>query len=470
MKTLLAIIVLCRVCSLDMFPVMTADSQHYVAKAASHAFTREPFSLLAPGHYKTGGYPLFLTAIDGLASLAGADFLTLVVVAQRLLLAAACLLMVATLGAWSAPLALFFSSDAFVAQSNFVLTEGVTIPLAICFSLAALGLHARRNSPAPVRSPACWALCIGFFASYGLVLLCKIHFAPFALVAVPLALDIRRSQRRLLVVRTRLVVPMALLTLLTIAYVAAVSFNNKAAFDRLTPVIGSERVRYWGAWEQVFEVHPELASRASLREFRDGGTPYRFLHGVDKECGGIERFACTGPRNAEQRQRLLAASGLSAPVETLRSFALGFLGGGKQEILSLRSRVLRVNGDDGTIARWQNEMQKRFDGDFNHGAPARIVPGLCRSARGPELIRVPQAVLTLAAIFAPAWLWFRRRLALHGPALYALAAYIVVIAGFSLGFLDEWRYVAPAWAVLAVAALGDAVRAMRGKKPVSPST
>ncbi|MBW2278900.1 MAG: hypothetical protein JRF63_15510, partial [Deltaproteobacteria bacterium] len=80
---LVAALAIVRVFSVDLFPVMTADSGHYVDEAISGKYTGSPMSILTPRHFKTSGYPLFLSATAALAGVFGIDFLTLVVLIQR---------------------------------------------------------------------------------------------------------------------------------------------------------------------------------------------------------------------------------------------------------------------------------------------------------------------------------------------------------------------------------------------------
>ena len=284
---------------------MTADSGHYVDEAISGKYTSAPISILTPRHFKTAGYPLFLAAIVRVADTLGFDFLTLVALVQRLLLALACLWLAWELRLASIPLVLFLSSNAFVAQSNFVLTEGATIPMAALFALALARSYRLRNERGSSGRPVRWLVWAVLALAFAFLVLTKIVFATFALLLIPLAVDLREGSLVGRLAPTRAAKLAAALVGLSIGYVAVVSLDNYATFGRLTPAIGSERIFYWGLWQETFELNPENRENRRLRSFYDRGTPYRFLHRVERTCGGLGHFECTGPIQSARAELLV---------------------------------------------------------------------------------------------------------------------------------------------------------------------
>lgn len=458
---LVAALAIYRVFAVDVFPVMTADSGHYVDEAISGKYTQTPSAILSPRHFKTSGYPLLLAALDSLADALAIDFLTLVPLFQRLLLAVACVWLALELRWAAIPLVLFLSSNAFVAQGNFVLTEGVTIPAGVLFALALTRLHGMRNAPDLTRRPSWWILLAILAATFGFLVLTKIALAAFAALLFPLAVDLRRDRRRRRLVPTRAAWAAAALGGLAVGYFLVICLDNQAAFGRLTPVIGSDRIFYWGLWEETFTEHPENLRKPELWRFYDRGNPYRFLHRVERECGGLNNFSCTAPVQAERARELAAVADVSLGRARMAAFFRGLVGGGKVELEGLRERVLASSGDEQAIGAWQDQLIRRFGERFNGGRRAAIVPGLARFGTPEENPGPAQLLLTLG--LAAAFLFFalRRRVAVHGLYSYSLACYALVVGAFAFVLVDLWRYIAPAWAVLAVLQLRGAADAAR---------
>jgi hypothetical protein len=449
-----------RVFSVDVFPVMTADSGHYVDEAISGKYTDSPMSILTPRHFKTAGYPLFLEAIAAGADAAGVDFLTLVALVQRLLLALACLWLAWELRLAAIPLLLFLSSNAFVTQANFALTEGATIPLAALFSLALIRSYRLRNDTGNARRATRWLVWAALAVSFAFLVLTKIVFATFALLMIPLAVDLRPGSPGRRLVPTRAAKIAAVLLGLSVGYVAVVSLDNYTTFGRLTPAIGSERIFYWGLWQDTFELHPENRENRRLRSFYDRGTPYRFLHRVEHTCGGLGHFDCTGPIQSARAELLVAAGDISLARARTAAFFRGLVGGGKVELEGLRERVLAASGDPAAIEAWQDRLIDRFGNRFNNGRRARVIPGIAGSHRPDERPGPAQLLITVGLLLCFLFLALRRRIAAWGIYALSLGCYALVIGAFAFVLVDLWRYIAPVWTAFAVLQLDGAASAL----------
>ncbi len=452
-------IILLRVFSLDIFPVAPNDAVNYLNGTVSDKFLKNPLSILQIRAYRNAaGYPLYLSIWHHLAGTIPLDGLTLMAVSQRVLLAISLVALIWGLGPISAPLALYFSSGHFLAQSNILYAEGMTFPLSIILAVSMVKIYERRNSANVTSSWKFWLLISILASSYAFLMLAKINSVIVGLPLLVLALNIKRQGIRFKFSLTKTWLPITLIMLAAFSFVLQVSVDNYRVVGEFTPVYAKERFYFWGAWQQVFGEHPENQSRPELANYYGDGSPYTFLHGVEKAAGGYEEFQTTLPILSQGRSELLEISKVSIPYEVARTFGFGVLGGGKQELQWTRRKILDTNSrDTNTIQFWSGNGFVKANGfeeflvKYNRGVEPLIIPGLMRRPMPVgNTYRYFQAIVSFVTILAILVLLALRKIKLVSLASLALVSYLVLVATTAFAFVDIWRYLVPSWAFLMV--------------------
>lgn len=449
MVTILVLFVFYRLFSMDIFAVTHNDSFHYLDDATSSKFLVNPVSIFQPKDYKFAGYSLFITTIYGLSHIIDTGPLLLIVLCQRVLLALSLFWVIRLLRFWSLPLVLFLSSAPFIAQSNYLYTEGMTTPLALLFGLCLLSLWEKVEEGDEKRIIS---LLLMFFliVFYLLLMLIKINFVLLSCPCLIFLLK-RREVSSLFWRKFLLIVVMTILGS-TLCYMGSVSYSNYKTYNRFTPMIGSERIFYWAAWTHLFILNEENQNRSELAEFWDNGSPYKFIHGTEKNCGSYYNFSCTLPLFQKRTEELVAASSLSLSFARLRSFFCALLGGEKQEQEGIRQLIAEANGtspfDNQKWAMgWYPEYfgLEAFNDRFNNGKEGQIIRGLQSESITISPYRTYQAIFSAVIFILSFVMLLLRRISFFSPATLGLASYLFLSACFGFYLVDVWRYVIPGW-------------------------
>jgi hypothetical protein len=176
---------------------------------------------------------------------------------------------------WAAPALIFLSMPTLVAITNLLLTEGLSIPLAVI--AAALLIHAcglaRRTTP----TAAVVLLALAGVTIIALALI-KLQFAALLLPMFGAAVLLRREAA--LSRRTALLVT-ALPVVVILALSVGQSFENRSETGVFEPVSESARAEWYSAYVSVFS-DPANRSDPRLSRFYDEGDLYIFLHGLER--------------------------------------------------------------------------------------------------------------------------------------------------------------------------------------------
>ncbi|MGH8913531.1 MAG: hypothetical protein ACRDZM_03350 [Acidimicrobiia bacterium] len=364
--------------SVNLFPNVNNDGVDYIA------YSRDLSRGLVHLGYRQIGYPLLLAAERLVSGLFGIETLLFSVLIQRLLL-----LLGVGYAIWlwrwrSAPVVILALTPSLLAYTNFLLTEGITVPLGLL--LACLVAHhfaivtARPEEisvglsglPGGV-SEQRLALATAFGATAVALLLLAIRL-PFAVFGiVPLVFWVAARRRR---------VPSLSYGIALLLYVAAagaltvgMAVENRNELGVFTPVARTERSLFWSAWHLTFTLHPENRSDPALADFYDEGSPYFRIWDIEEENPDYPDQARALSRSTTG---LLDAADLSLPRERLFSF-LGTLRGGR--IDDVRPRVEVILDTDASnvdaAIHWddisKNQGWEVFNDRYNEGAKPQAV-------------------------------------------------------------------------------------------------
>ncbi len=461
LKAVVALFILYRIFSLDIHAVTPNDSIRYLREAVANTYIFDPLQVVQLRGFKFPGYPIYLSIWHNIAPFIPIDGLTLMALSQRLLLAVSLIWLLFNMGLFSVPLLLFYSSNTFLAQSNIIYTEGMTIPVAILFSISMVNVYRLRNSENLIRNYKFWLLLSLLIVTFVFLVLTKLTHSAFALPLLALAFTVKQRGYKFKLKRTKIAWPViALITVLSV-YIFAVSIDNKRQFDQFTPIMGHERLLYFGLWNQVFYIYPENIDKPELAEFYDDGSPYVFLHRIDKECGGIFEFPCMASYHKQRTDELLDITKLSLTRERIRTAMTGLLGGQKTELNVWRGDILKANGQPYNMATWNSNWyidefgMKKYLDDYNRGETPGVLRGLSGSEKnigkiGVNATRLMQALMTVLAITMLGWLMFKRKMGFHTVYIYSFLAFFVFIVALSSGLVDIWRFIIPCWSIFIV--------------------
>lgn len=320
------IIIFSTVASVNTFPVVTNDSLGYLG----HSSDLSTFGLVNDG-YRQLGYPVALTLSRAAANVLTIEPLLFTSLAQRALLLAGIVLSVIMWKWASAALLVFLLSASTLAFPDLILTEGLSVPLAVLLAIVFLGFAAKRTE---WEESGRWRL----WASSGTVVLLAIWlfavrfpFAVFGLVPVGVALISWKStfRRPALCLLAAYIVAAGSLTL-------ALSMENADEYGVFFPTVRGERSAYWATWSLVFTVDAENRDDPGLAAFFDDGNPYEFIGKVDN----------SGAPYTEQRavyraaiDDLLAAADISPRWSQVQSFLWSLRGGRLDDLAGITDRI-----------------------------------------------------------------------------------------------------------------------------------
>lgn len=270
----LAIVILVAVSSLfsvNTFPVIGNDSLFYI----EHSRNLGEMGWVELG-YRQVGYPIYLSAVRQVSRLLGAEPLFAVALVQRILLVGAGVLAFVLWRWLSLPLIIFLLAPQTIGLTNFVLIEGLALPLALLVAISATffvrtsRLEGMDRSGSPVVS----GICVGV----GVLLLVAMRFSFIAFTLVPGVLVAAAWQTRW---RRLAVAIVAVVWIATVGLIAALSIENESEYGVRSPAVNGEPAAYYYAWAHSFSRHPDNRTDPTMSRFYDDGEIRDFLREMD---------------------------------------------------------------------------------------------------------------------------------------------------------------------------------------------
>jgi len=470
LKFLFSLLILYRVFSFDIYALTSPDSWGYLDRSVSVEYLSNPLLIIKPYRFKYAGYPIYLSMCYELAPYLGFDPITFVAMSQRLALAIGLVCLIFSMGLFSIPLVVFFSSKVFMVLSNFILTEGVTLPAAIFFSISLMSIYEIRNKENVLKSYKFWFIYLVLFVSFSFLVLTKVNFISYLLPLLAVVFNLKHKKLKSTVVA----LPVLFLVALSSAYVLAISSYNFRMHNTFSPAWGTETIFYWGAWKSTFSREENKTKLA--RTFKKGLRG--IIREVQMECG--YKYPCVGDVMAEKAIDLLNSADISLALERVRSFAFGILGGEKSELdkympffMERRKKpALSICLND----RYSEKKGiRKFFVKYNNGKIPSGVSLIGRASdKGSMLFflgntltfmksRLLQAALSILMIGGLIYSVVKRNFELHTPYVYVFLSYLTTNTVFAITLTDLWRYMISVWAVFAVLMFYGFKKALGGK-------
>ncbi len=310
---------------MNTFPVITNDSLAYLG----HSSDSSAFGSVNAG-YRQLGYPVSLTLFRAVADALTIEALLFTSMAQRAILLAGVVLSLVMWRWASAAFLVFILSASALAFPDYILTEGLSVPLAILLAVVFLGFAAKRTQWEGSRRWRLWAAggAVVFLAMWRFAL--RFPFGIFGLLPMGVALmswksTFRKPALGLLAVY---VVAAGSLTL-------AMSMENADEYGVFFPTVRGERSAYWATWSQVF-ADAENRDNPNLAGFFDDGDPYRFIAEVDNSgLPYVEQIAVYRAAIED----LLAAADISPRWSQAESFLWSLRGGRLDDLANITDAI-----------------------------------------------------------------------------------------------------------------------------------
>ncbi len=318
--------------SVNVFPNVNNDGVEYLA----YSQTIREQGLVHLG-YRQIGYPLILAVERLVSHVVGIEPLLFAALTQRVLLGGG-VLYAAWLWRWrSIPLVLLALTPSLLAYTNFILTEGLTVPFALILACliahhfrlvyprgADLGAGDSTELWLSERNLALLTASSATAIAY-LLLLIRLPFAVFGVVPLAFWIAARRRGRPTSSYLAGLLAYVVLSGLL----IAGMTVENTREWGSSSPSVRTERSRYWSAWHLVFTLHPENRARLELAEFYDDGSPYPLIWEIEERHPVyVDQAAWLNDSISE----LLTAAGLRVQRQRLFSLAGALRGGRTDEV------------------------------------------------------------------------------------------------------------------------------------------
>ena len=360
-----------------------------------------------------------------------------VALAQRLILVVGLALLAWALRWWSAPVLIFTTSASFVMQADFILIEGLLIPLCTIMS-ALLGMVALRR----IRSAGlARAVAIGACVLVALAASLKLQYAALLAPAAAIGWVLHRDR---LVTRRLGLAALAAASLFVGLLTVAQSFENRSELGVFEPIAERHRSKWWGAWQVVFVHHSDNVDDPALAEYYDDGNLYTFLHGVEREVRNYgERKEIIEART----EAMLKAAGLSPRGEQLNALFGALRGGRSDDLARVVDRTLVADPGDPIVRLAPNAVYQESGAEavidrYNDGLRPGIVttgPVFDFSQRVVDHYGVWRSRASILALLAmAASLFVRGR---HRPmAIGVLAMMAVTALAMASGYTDNARY------------------------------
>jgi hypothetical protein len=431
-----------RFLAVDIGGIVTNDSLGYLQRS-QHPLAE---GFVTQG-YRQAAYPLLVWVSTRIGDLLGWDAIFGMALLQRTLLAVAIVLTIWAMRWWSVPLVVVFTSGTFILHADYLLPEGMLVPLCVaCGALLAAVVMYR------VRSAYAGRVAVTAIVTLA-VLAASIKLQYTALLCLGAAAAWLLYHDRL--VTRRLIVTCFTAAGAVIACLALFqSIENRHERGVFEPISERSFAEWYGAWVAVFQVDPDRAEDPALAEWYDGGNLYAFL----------EQAMRTYPDYPERSEVLRAriddmfeAAGTSVWSERLAAFT-GALGGGRTDDLETKSAAILAAAPGNPWVRlstnrlaWADRVDELIT-QYNDGLPPGIVSfgpvfdaaqdaaGDYRPAKG--WVAWSSIAVMLLALAVPG----RHRAATLG----ILAMAVSTSAALASGYIDNARYLLGPWSLIAL--------------------
>ena len=426
LAVVLGLVALSAFLSVNIFPIVGNDSVLYL----DHSQNLSGGGWVEYG-YRQFGYPLVLAVNRFFANALNADALLSMAMLQRLLLAAGAVLAWRFWRWWSLPLIAFLVSAETLAHANFILTESLAMPLAVLLvfpTILCIEILQRDEDGSERRRLMVYGAIVaaGVLVMYSL----RFTFAVFAAIPLVLAIQAWRTPHR------RLMLWVLGLSVSVIAVIGVLtSLENQREHGVLTPTASGNAVRYYFAWQQVFEVHPENPHDDDLARFYDRGQVHDFSRGVQAQDDAAY--------DAEI-EAMLEAAGIPVFGSKVQSFWYSLIGGRLDDLEPAVQRTIDAQRLEVDPLIYLNQYamrqgRERFVNEYNDGMPVGAVitdpvgmPSPLPSARDLASWMVPISLVVMA-------------IGLAFPSTRPLSAIgLIVVLAFALGVgwlrADNFRF------------------------------
>lgn len=459
-----ALLLVCLVAlvAINIFPAMTNDSDVYLRYSRELASRGFVFSGI-----RQVGYPAILALVREGVGLVGAEPLLSTAVLQRALLVIGGFWAWKEWRWWGLGLIAFLIAGETVAYTNFILTEGLALGVAL---LLALSLH-RLLEIITVdqvdlsRRVLIWTGLVGGLAS--ILVLLRFTYIVFTLVLLGAALAAWRSRYR-----GKVLPVLAVFLVLIGSFYALVSLENREQFGVLTPAANSGPTDYYYGWVQVFALNPENRDNPELARYYDDGDVYDF--GASVPTSGLSYEERMGLYEQEV-ESMFRDAGISLTGSRASSALWALLGGRIHDIQTPVQAVVsstRANVEEAMYRNSlaANEGPRAFADQLNDSMLPRAVitdplgvPPPFPDARHMLKLLLPASIAVMAM-----GIW-RRHALWHS--LIGLAVLISTAVGLGLVRADNFRLLIPASVfamTLATGVLSEHVRRWSlSRQPIS---
>jgi hypothetical protein len=380
--------------------------------------------------------------VDVIREIFGWDRLFAIAFLQRTIFVCGLLLLWHLLRWWSLPAILLATTGTVVAMANFILTEGLTVPLSLLYAVLIADLALRAGSHSKTRFVALVTLAAATLIFMATIKLQFAAFLPLFVAAIMIPSNRQRMSRQGLMVS--LGVPVVLIGILTLVQ----CLENRSELGVFEPVSEKARADWYGAWQVVFTVRGADSSDPALLPFFDDGDLFAFLHPLEE----VEPDYQIRRRIIEDRiAAMFRAAGTTEASERWSAFLGALLGGRMDDLKGLVDRALVISPSSLENAYTSNTLGRAEGGKavleaLNDGeatailtsstlAPALTAPLSDHRPAQPLYWIAALAICVLGALFSPRLRWVAGSL-VTGVVAIALAL------GWS--YIDNARYLVPA--------------------------
>ena len=420
--------------SVNLFPVVTNDSLTYIG----YSHSPSEFGFVEFG-YRQFGYPLFLAMARFGAEQLTIEPLLFTAFLQRFALAIGLTYAILLWRWWSLPIVLFGLTAEILAYTNLILTEGLTLPLALiitCLTAHLFRLKAKGQFDSSTRTGLALVVAIALVA-LGLLAI-RFPFAVFGICPLLVAVASRNTN-----LRRAAWAGFAGYLVAAVAIIGLLAFENSREFDQLSPNTRGARSVYWATWNAVFTLQPENASDPDLAEFYDDGDPYVFI-------GEVDSMNVPYPQQAsiyeDAIEDLLSAAGLGVWQSRAESLVGALTGGRMDDLKGIIDRVVKSDRVSVDAAIHNNAFSREhgaatFADQFNGGELPEVVVLAPLAQRFPlptarefagVLVPISLIVLLVGLMDGTTRLWAAGSLA----AVVAFAAFIGYVRADNFRFLS----------------------------------
>jgi hypothetical protein len=421
-----------RYLAVDIAGVVTNDSLGYLQRSNS------PFGegFVTEG-YRQVAYPLSMWFSNLIGSVLGWDHIFGMALAQRALLAGSIGATVWAMRWWSAPIVLLVTSSTFAAHSNYLLPEGLLIPL--CLTLAALssaivlGRVGSRGSARVVFAMACIA------AAYAAAI--KLQYAALIALCAAAAWTLYKDA---LITRRLALAGLGSVAGFVMILAGIQSIENRHEYGVLEPVSERSLGEWYGAWQAIFTAHEERREDPSLAEWYDGGNLYTAFGEISA------RYPDYRDRREHLRERvdeMFAAAHTTRRDEHIASFLGALQGGRNDDLARSMDRVLAADPGNVRVLASENrygwnhnvdEMIRELNGGLEPGFVSfrPLFDGTQRWADDHRASRAIVATVSLFVMIIGVALPGRHRAFVVGWTV-GLSSIAIALAS---GFIDSARF------------------------------